>query len=351
MSMILVTGVPGAGKTLSVVSELIKRKDYRDRPVFIVGIPDLNQELIPHFSIPEGETVETWPDWAPDGALIVIDECQNYFRPVKYSGTPPRFITEFEVHRHRGLDFILITQKPSLIVKNVRDLVAVHKHYSMTKLGVRRCIQFEGCGNPDSKSDVRNAMISVYHLDKSVFGAYKSAEIHTKLKVKRSKILIFAPIIVIAAIAFIIISGTRLYDWFLGGGVQVQQKQSNNAVSQSSSSAGLPSAVAATTSNLATPASSPMPSTTPVTYQQSSVPVDSGPEVSACVRNGAKCTCYSDQATVIRDVSAHQCHDYLKYGIYRHKPNQQLTVNQVQSVTQQPKPAAVSASQPVVASR
>lgn len=58
----LFTGVPGSGKTLNVVSMLAKRKDFQGRPLFIDGIPDLK---IPHEPIPEGESIKTWPKWAP----------------------------------------------------------------------------------------------------------------------------------------------------------------------------------------------------------------------------------------------------------------------------------------------
>ena len=77
----LYTGVPGSGKTLSVVAKLAKNKDFRDRPLYVDGIPDLDNDKIPHLPIPDGETVQSWPDWAPPGAIIVVDECQRHFRP------------------------------------------------------------------------------------------------------------------------------------------------------------------------------------------------------------------------------------------------------------------------------
>ena len=77
----LYTGVPGSGKTLSVVAKLAKNKDFLDRPLYVDGIPDLDNDKIPHLPIPDGETVQSWPDWAPPGAIIVVDECQRHFRP------------------------------------------------------------------------------------------------------------------------------------------------------------------------------------------------------------------------------------------------------------------------------
>jgi zonula occludens toxin family protein len=40
----LITGKPGSGKTLHMMSMLLKRKDLRDRPLYIDGIPDVDPE-------------------------------------------------------------------------------------------------------------------------------------------------------------------------------------------------------------------------------------------------------------------------------------------------------------------
>lgn len=45
----LYTGVPGAGKTLYAVSNLVKRKDFKDRPIFVDGIKDLDHDKINYF--------------------------------------------------------------------------------------------------------------------------------------------------------------------------------------------------------------------------------------------------------------------------------------------------------------
>ena len=52
----LITGKPGSGKTLHMMSMLLKRKDLRDRPLYIDGIPDVDPEKIPHEALPEGCT-------------------------------------------------------------------------------------------------------------------------------------------------------------------------------------------------------------------------------------------------------------------------------------------------------
>ncbi|KJJ16509.1 hypothetical protein HMPREF3156_01497 [Neisseria sp. HMSC06F02] len=58
----LITGVPGSGKTLSVVSDLAKKvkKEWAGRKIFTHGIPDL---VIPTEKIPEGHTINDMNVW------------------------------------------------------------------------------------------------------------------------------------------------------------------------------------------------------------------------------------------------------------------------------------------------
>ena len=195
----LFTGVPGSGKTLNVVSMLAKRPDLKNRPLFIDGIPDLQ---IPHEPIPEGESIQTWPKLAPTGAIIVVDECQRIFRPRPSGSKVPEYVSELETHRHRGLDFFFITQHPRLIDANLRSLIEHHTHVSKTELGVRRKLEWStgGAKNPESRADVRDALKSVYKLDKSVYGLYKSAEEHTKIRTGRSKVFYLIPVVLLMII-------------------------------------------------------------------------------------------------------------------------------------------------------
>ncbi|MGN7045978.1 zonular occludens toxin domain-containing protein, partial [Neisseria sp. P0001.S010] len=138
----LYTGVPGAGKTLYAVSNLVKRKDFKDRPIFVDGIKDLDHDKINYFDIPEGESIQTWLKWAPPGAIIVVDECQRIFRPRPSGSKVPDYVAELETHRHRGLDFILITQHPRLIDVHLRGLIEHHTHLGKTNLGLRRKMEW-----------------------------------------------------------------------------------------------------------------------------------------------------------------------------------------------------------------
>lgn len=206
----LITGVPGAGKTLYCVSEILMPLDAANaklppekrRKIFVHNVPDLQIE---HEIAPD---ISNWPDWAPDGALIVIDEVQDVWRPGAASVKPGRDITELEVHRHRGLDFVVMTQHPNLMHSNVRRLVGKHIHIRRMPLGVF-AYEFSEATNPDS---VRNAISKVrWNHPKSAFGKYKSASIHQKVKFRvpgALKLLLFC---VIAFIVLAWFAGHRIY--------------------------------------------------------------------------------------------------------------------------------------------
>lgn len=220
----LYTGVPGAGKTLYAVSNLVKRKDFKDRPIFVDGIKDLDHEKINYFDIPEGESIQTWPKWAPPGAIIVVDECQRIFRPRPSGSKVPDYVAELETHRHRGLDFILITQHPRLIDINLRELIEHHTHLGKTNLGLRRKMEWTtgGAKDPGSRANIKEALISVYRLDKSVYGLYKSAEVHTKIRTKKSKLLMLFPL-ALCLVGYGIWSFTDFWGKFSGEGEKAKK--------------------------------------------------------------------------------------------------------------------------------
>lgn len=333
----LFTGVPGSGKTLNVVSMLAKRPDLKNRPLFIDGIPDLK---IPHEQIPEGESIQTWPKWAPTGAIIVVDECQRIFRPRPSGSKVPDYVSELETHRHRGLDFFFITQHPRLIDANLRSLIEHHTHVSKTELGVRRKLEWStgGAKNPESRADVRDALKSVYKLDKSVYGLYKSAEEHTKIKTGRSKVFYLIPVILL-----MIIGGLwGFYDFWgdfkkttptptaqqevaapaaspeTGGTVGAQAQNGTHGTGQYPEAQPTPEPQQQRphlTEDDYKPAIDGQPHTAPI-YDQYNKAVKTMPYPVACVKNADRCTCYTDQGTAIKGFSKTQCLEFVENGIY-----------------------------------
>lgn len=330
----LYTGVPGAGKTLYAVSNLVKRKDFKDRPIFVDGIKDLDHDKINYFDIPEGESIQTWPKWAPPGAIIVVDECQRIFRPRPSGSKVPDYVAELETHRHRGLDFILITQHPRLIDVHLRGLIEHHTHLGKTNLGLRRKLEWTtgGAKDPESRANIREALISVYRLDKSVYGLYKSAEVHTKIRTKKSKLLMLFPL-ALCLVGYGIWSFTDFWGKFSGEG----EKAKTASATQPAQAQTQPSAVSASESvsngqypkaetkpeepkkpHLSEedyqPRIAERPETAPI-YDGMNKAVKAMPWPSACIKAENRCTCYTDQGTKIKDIGKQTCLNYVKDGL------------------------------------
>ncbi len=205
----LITGTPGTGKTAYVVSEILNLDGTR--PVYIHAIPDLK---LPHTQIycrstlcepcqsalkpDDAPFVETWPEWAPQGAILVLDEVQRVWRPRGPSAAVPESVAGLETHRHKGLDFFLISQGPHLFDGNVSRLVGRHVHL-VAKWAGRYAYEWPEC-HRDTGS-VTGAVKRNYKLPAKVFDLYTSATLHTKQEKKKplAFYLIF-PVIIISVL-------------------------------------------------------------------------------------------------------------------------------------------------------
>lgn len=169
----LITGAPGSGKSAALVS-MLAELGQGGRQIYVNGIPDLK---IPHEVLDEPER---WPELVPDGSVIVIDEVQRIWRPRGPGQKVPPHVALLETHRHRGLDFYIITQGPNLVDSNVRALAGRHVH--LRDLGILGRWWYEWPETADNcRTAWKNAPIKKrYRLPKQIFGQYKSASIHVK---------------------------------------------------------------------------------------------------------------------------------------------------------------------------
>lgn len=141
------------------------------RPIFADGVPDLRLDHQPL-------DVREWPSQVPDGALVVVDEVQRTWRAAGPGARIPDDIAALETHRHRGLDFILVTQHPKLLHTNVRALVGRHIHLRDVGVLGRWWYEWPECTDP---ATFRSAPLKRrYRLPKSVFSLYRSASEHVK---------------------------------------------------------------------------------------------------------------------------------------------------------------------------
>lgn len=212
MTVILATGPTGGGKSALVVAKLAFGDEFKNRPLFVMGIPELKLDHQPTPPVEEWTEMRPSPEdptlllpyfTFPPNAVVVIDECQRVYRPRPTGSKVPNFVAAFETHRHTGVDFILITQHPSLIDSNVRKLVRRHWHIYEHAFG-RDLLEWPRLGEVENRVDRELARREKYKPDPRAFPLYKSAEAHTVIPRKLPKyVYLFA----VCCVLFVALAG------------------------------------------------------------------------------------------------------------------------------------------------
>lgn len=204
----LITGAPGSGKSAALVDLLMKisaegRRIYVD--VQLDG-PQAGKGSVPDLTLPHDllDDARRWhePGQVVDGSAIVLDEVQRLWRPTAAGSKVSPDVAALETHRHRGLDFFIVTQHPNLVHQNVRRLVGRHVHIRDVGLLGRWWYEWPEATNPEL---FRNAPVKKrYKLPKRVFGAYKSASLHIKpiRSVPRTVLLLGAAVVTLGGLSW-----------------------------------------------------------------------------------------------------------------------------------------------------
>ena len=321
----LITGQPGAGKTLHTLWKVKALAEKEGRDVFYNGITDLK--------LPWAELVDAtkWHE-LPTGAIIVLDECQRTFRTRSNGSTVPEHVSQLETHRHKGYDIFLITQHPMIIDGNVRRLVGTHIHV-MRRFGGSSAVVHEWNGVKEQcDKNRKDSQSKTWNYPKEVYDYYKSAELHThKRKIPNAVIfLILVPFIL----------GVLVY--FLYG--FTNSKMSSDKSQNGSSVAAMPAGFTSSTEKskkmtkeewLAAQVAriDGLPQTAPV-YDDLARP-QQVPSPQACVVMGDKCKCYTNQSTPI-SMPDDLCRNIVSNGIYLpHLPPSGAVTNEQQNLQMQ----------------
>ena len=134
----LLTGVPGAGKSLRAITLGLAFK-AAGRTVYAAGFKELDYEATGFLPLPSAfdafdrQNVDdnglVKPDWMLlEDAVILYDECYSVM-PTRAAGRPvPVHIDALARHRHYNIDFVFVTQKHDQIDNFVRGLIKEHVH-------------------------------------------------------------------------------------------------------------------------------------------------------------------------------------------------------------------------------
>jgi len=182
----LITGTPGAGKTLYAVWELARHVpgsyiEDGGRSVPRRLFSNINGLLVDHQKV-DADSLRSWPTWAQPGDVILFDEVQEIWRPRSVGSKVPDDVAKLEVHRHMGVDFILVTQHPMLLDQNIRRLVNQHIHVRRILNSATWLYEWDHAENPgNTKTALSNRP---WRYPKKAFQLYKSAQLHTKSKAR-----------------------------------------------------------------------------------------------------------------------------------------------------------------------
>jgi zona occludens toxin len=311
----LITGAPGTGKSNALVSMLAELG--KDRALYVFGIPDLK---IPHVAL---DDPTTWPDSVPDGSCIVLDEVQNVWRPRGPGQKVPEHVAKLETHRHRGLDFYIITQGPNLVDSNVRALVGRHVH--LRDLGIlgRWWYEWPECAD-NCRTAWKNAPIKKrYRLDKAAQKQYRSASIHVK-PVRSVPWMLAVMVLALVIVAFMSFKAYAM--------IQAKVSPEKLTVSPAGGATGTAGSSGPAGPKLIDdrvdwiPRISHRPETAPA-YDHLRVVVNM-PRIAAGYIKGKEVRCYTQQGTRV-NISDQECRDWLANPVFdaytvQEKPQEQV---------------------------
>jgi len=318
----LISGLPGSGKSLHTIRLVEKERvlpDGSKRLVFYWGIPDLKLDWTPLCapdSTPEDARArydkgltESRPEDAhhwfnvPPGSIVVLDEAQYIFPKLtqKQASAPAEHYKQLAIHRHTGTDLYAMTQHPSLLAVEARRQVQRHWHLERPfGLDYTNRLAWERCMSPDDRAARAQASVERLPLDKSVFGLYRSAEVHTvkkRLPWKKLSLAIgsLAVVVGLFVFAFSMLTGNKDTAESVAGPASLEQPSSDDAWGGDALRPRIPT----------WPWSAP--------FYDAVTKIASAPRLTGCMRmaigEADTCVCHDGQG--IAQVSARVCKDFI----------------------------------------
>jgi zona occludens toxin len=300
----LITGQPGAGKTLFALQFVRELAAKEGRPVHFSGIKDLR---LPWLELANPE------DWyqVPQGSIVVVDEAQRIFRPRGAGAVVPRHVSELETHRHQGIDLFIITQHPMLVDTNVRRLVGRHFHV-VRSFGLKRATVHEW--NAAKEQCDKSREDSVRHewsYPQDLFAAYHSAEVHThKARVPARVFILLSLPLLLAGLVWVVAKW-----WEKSGSVRPDKPPAAKATATAVESSRTSTGKLSTSDWIAAqrPRVEGLAYTAPV-YDDVTKPARA-PYPAACLASKVRCRCYSEQGTGL-DMPHALCRQIVERGFY-----------------------------------
>ena len=327
----LITGTPGTGKTAFAVSSIINNREglfkYEtedgevvDRPLYFCHIDGLDEKALKAHRLTE-EQIQSAPlnELVPQGSVVIVDEA-DYAYPTRAAAKEvPPYVKTLKELRHDGFTLILMTQHPTMLDSYLRNLVGKHWHLERKQVGTK-LYEFYRCEtNLASACAAKGVTSDFYKPDKRAFKYYKSASVHIKFKKKLHPVFYGMGLLLVCAPLFFYYSFGRFKRY-----VGAEEQPAAVAIAETSASAQQQAAADSY------PAAQPMAASVPIGAKvedyrprianlQETAPIyDSLRQVAdfprrvACVASADSCNCYSQQATVLPNISTAECRAIVK---------------------------------------
>lgn len=173
------TGQPGHGKTLHAIERLLEFKD-QGRIVYACNIREFEYSKTGVLEMTPDQ-FKDWMNFLPDGAVALVDEAYEHgMLPKRPTGSKvPEHVEQLAKHRHRGLDFIFVSQSPDKQCDQfVQDLIERHVHvrrrFGTKFVHLREFDRYEAHAEKANPISIKRKA-----LPKRPMGTYKSTEMDT----------------------------------------------------------------------------------------------------------------------------------------------------------------------------
>lgn len=310
----LVTGTPGAGKTLNTIKQVLAdekqaEKDNLNRAVYYFNIRGVK---IDHWIELSKEELLDW-EKLPSGSIIIADEAQSVFPQRGPKAEIPLHIAGLNTHRHLGIDFYIITQHARMLDVAVRRLIGRHFHYDR-RFGsntVNRYMFNTVEEDPKNLFKEKGTIRESVTLDKEIFDLYDSAEVHTH---KRKY-----PLKIIAAVVFFLLIPIGAYFGISNLNISEDEEVAEESTNKEVNESELPifSQRLQPTNRLDRfkPRIEGLPHTAPI-YDEVQEPV-TYPRYNCVFRSKDlnSCKCYTQQATLM-DTTVAVCLSIVERGLF-----------------------------------
>lgn len=351
----LITGTPGTGKTAFAVSSIINNREglfkYEtedgemvDRPLYFCHIDGLDEKALKAHRLTE-EQIQSAPlnEIVPQGSVVIVDEA-DYAYPTRAAAKEvPPYVKTLKELRHDGFTLILMTQHPSMLDSYLRNLVGKHWHLERKQVGTK-LYEFYRCEtNLASACAAKGVTSDFYKPDKRAFKYYKSASIHIKFKKKLHPVFYGMGLLLVCAPLFFYYSSGRFKRY-----VGAEEQPAAVAIAETSASAQQQAAA----DNY--PAALPIAASVPIGAKvedyrprianlQETAPIyDSLRQVAdfprrvACVASADSCNCYSQQATILPNISTAECRAIVKQRPF--DPYRKIETERAETTVSAPSP-------------